>query len=286
VVLGRLPDLAAALRTASNEGEAIASLKEWASKAIEGDHALVSTLWRADMQSNMAGQLFVRDVEFGARKVALAPDIYDRAFLELGFAEALDYFESRELMSPEAFRALLDDERVRAWSLSRGISETVVRDAAERIRKAMAGDGSQMSDFIEQLSSGVDAEGYPGGVRRYLEMAFRTTNATSYNAGRMTQQSDPVVAEAFAEGGWMYLTADDNRVRDTHAPLNLKQWRYSDPEARRAYPPNGYQCRCVAILVDADELDPAQLSRRVDVGAAITPGFAKSPMQTIREEAD
>lgn len=284
-MLARLPDLAAALRTAGNVDEAIASLKDWASKAIEGDHALVSTLWRADMQSHMAGQLFVRDVEFGARKVALAPDIYDRAFLELDFPEALEYFESRELMDPESFRALLDDERVRAWSLSRGISETVVRDAAERIRKAMAGDGSQMSDFIEQLSSGVDATGYPGGVRRYLEMAFRTTTSTSYNAGRLTQQTDPDVAEAFAEGGWLYLTADDNRVRATHAALNGKQWRYSDPEARRAYPPNGYQCRCVAILIDAEDIDPSQLARRVDVEAAITPGFAKSPVAAIAEES-
>jgi SPP1 gp7 family putative phage head morphogenesis protein len=227
---------------------------EWAATAIDGEHELVSTLWRADMQTNLGGQLFVRDVELGGRKVALAPDIYDRAFLDLDFPEALDYFESRELMAPGDFVRLLDTERMRAWSLSRGISETVVRDAAERIRKAMGPDGPGLGAFIEALTGSVDADDYPGGVRRYLEMVFRTTTSTSYAAGRLTQQSDPDVAAAFADGGWMYLTADDNRVRSSHVPLNGKQWRYSDPDARRAYPPLGYQCFDGSTMVSGDVL--------------------------------
>lgn len=286
-MIRRLPDLGAALRVAGTVDEATRIVREWAAKAIEGDHELVSTLWRSDMQSNLAGQLFVRDVELGARQpVALADDPFDRAFLDLDFPEALDYFESRELMSPEDFRRLLDTERIRAWSLSRGISETVVRDAAERIAKAMAGDGSQMSDFIDALASGVDADDYPGGVRRYLEMVFRTTNATSYNAGRLTQQTDPDVAAAFADGAWLYLTADDNRVRRSHAALDGKQWRYNDPDAKRAYPPLGYQCRCAMILIDPEDVDPAAIARSVDLNAAITPGFGSSPIATIESEAE
>lgn len=286
-MIRRLPDLGAALRSAATVDDATRVVREWAAKAIEGDHELVSTLWRSDLQSNLGGQLFVRDVELGQRQpVALADDPFDRAFLDLDFPEALDYFESREIMSPEDFRRLLDTERIRAWSLSRGISETVVRDAAERIRKAMEGDGSQMSDFIAGLTSGVDADDYPGGVRRYLEMVFRTTNATSYNAGRLTQQTDPDVAAAFADGAWLYLTADDNRVRRSHAALNGKQWRYNDPEARRAYPPLGFSCRCAAILLDAEDVDPAAIARRVDVAAATTPGFGQSPIATIESEAE
>jgi len=287
LVTRRLPDLGAALRSAATVDDATRIVREWAAKAIEGDHELVSTLWRSDMQSNLGGQLFVRDVELGGREpVALADDPFDRAFLDLDFPEALDYFESREIMNPDDFRRLLDTERVRAWSLSRGISETVVRDAAERIRKAMAGDGSQMSDFINGLTAGVDADDYPGGVRRYLEMVFRTTNATSYNAGRLTQQTDPDVAEAFAGGAWLYLTADDNRVRRSHVPLDGKQWRYSDPDAKRAYPPLGYQCRCAMILVDPEDVDAAAIARRVDLNSAITPGFGQSPIATIESEAE
>lgn len=283
-MLRKLPDLAAALRGAGTADEATRTVAEWAETALSGEHELVSTLWRADLQTNLGGQLFVRDVELAQQVRALDDRRYDRAFLDVPFPDALEYFESREILSPDEFAKLLDTERVRAWSISRGISEQVVKDAAARITKAMGPGGEGLPEFIEAMMGNVDADDYPGGVRRYLEMVFRTTTGTSYAAGRERQQTDPVVAEAFGDGGWLYLTADDNRVRRTHEPLNGKQWRYNDPDARRAYPPLGYQCRCVMILVDPEDMDPAAIARQVDLSAAITPGFGSNPMATIEDE--
>jgi SPP1 gp7 family putative phage head morphogenesis protein len=63
------------------------------------------------------------------------------------------------------------------------------------------------------------------------------------------QQSDAGVSE------YVWRTAGDVRVRDSHKPLNDKRFKYSEPPVvddktgRRASPGEDYQCRCVALPI-------------------------------------
>jgi SPP1 gp7 family putative phage head morphogenesis protein len=268
-----------ALAPVTTETEAESALSR-VRAAIESDDGLLGSLWSANTKTHLAGQLFVNDIELGRAERSL-----DRAppptFLNLDFTEAIEFFVSRDLVSPEDFDALLDAERFRAFTMRRAIADAIIERAFGRIREAMKGDGTGLRDFITELTDVTRGEGYPGGVRRYLEMVYRTATGTSYNAGRFEQQrrategNDSIVYE--------YVTAGDNRVRASHAALDGKQWRHGDPELSRVYPPNSYNCRCVCIVTEA--IDGAALSRPIDAEGAITRGFSGAPGEAIEDEA-
>jgi len=250
-------------------------------REMENDPRMADAIWQANAKTNLAGQLFIRDIEHpAARKHALA-DTPPPTFLNLDFREAIDFFAARNITTPEALEALLDSERFRSFSVAKAISEAVVRKAFERIQAALRGEGS-LANFIEELSGGVDAGGYPGGVKAYLENVFRTNTSTSYNAGRFQQQVELAGDDDLV---WVYSTAGDNRVRASHAALDGKAWPVGDAEARTVYPPNSFNCRCIIYIAERGDVDPGALSRAVDSTDAITDGFRGAPGDAIADEA-
>lgn len=209
-------------------------------------------------------------------------DERDPTFLHLEFTEAIAHFQGRRLVDPDAFAELTDEERFRAFSMSRAMSERVIERAKEHLNASMQPGGPGLREFIAAVQADEVALGFTPNHPGYLENVYRTSTATSYGAGRLRQQLDPSVVAA--TGYWEYLTAGDNRVRDPHAALEGSQWAMSDPAALQVYPPNGYQCRCVMVAIDASEVDQRRLMRSVPSGA-IQDGFAAPPDSTISQEA-
>lgn len=239
----------------------------------------------------MAGQLFVRDIELGdkIRKLEATGETAG-TFLNMPFTAAIEHFEARSILPPDEFDALMDQERSRSFTLRRAIADGVARDAFRQLGRAMQPGGEGLGQFIEALSPGVNGEGYPGGVRRYLETVYRTTTATSYNAGRYRQQTDPAVL-ALGDLWLTYRTAGDSRVRPEHAALEGMTWKAGDPEAAAVYPPNSYNCRCV---MSASETPPdAETLRRTseftgsdtNISNVVTDGFRGAPGDYIESEA-
>ncbi len=75
----------------------------------------------------------------------------------------------------------------------------------------------------------------------YLETEYNLSVAvgnSSANYFRFLEQKNSVTA--FVQ----YQTAGDSQVRDEHALLDGKIFNLDDKEARRLWPPNGYNCRC------------------------------------------
>lgn len=278
----RMDALAAELEQATTVDAAEAAVARWAEEHIADDEDLARRLWQADAQTHLAGQLFVRQVEMP--RLRKLDSRFAPTFLELPFAEAIAYFESLDLLGPDELDDLLERERLRAFFMTRSVSRGMTRLAQTRIRQSFRGDGVTLGEFINELVDGVDADGYPGGARRYVENVFRTSTATSYNAGRLRQQTDPDVLAV--TGAWEYLTSLDVRVRRSHAALHGKQWAVDDPDGRRAYPPNGYQCRCVVVSVEPEDVDPAAMAREVDVDAAVQEGFDGAPPGAIASDAE
>ena len=233
--------------------------------------------------TNLAGQIFVRDIELGdkVRKLEATGETAG-TFLNMPFDEAIEHFESRSILPPDEFDALIDQERSRAFTLRRAIADGVEREAFRRLGAAMQPGGEGLGEFIQSLSPGVDGGGYPGGVRRYLENVYRTTTATSYNAGRYRQQTDPGVL-ALGDLWLEYRTAGDTRVRPEHAALEGLVFKAGSPEAAEIYPPNSYQCRCVMVAREA----PPESGRAdtVNAGDAVTDGFRGAPGAQIESES-
>lgn len=275
--------LASSLAPAATRAQAEQRIVEWARETVAESDELLSTLQKTNTLTRLAGQLFVRDIEIGdkVRKLEATGETAG-TFLNLPFTEAIEHFGARNILPADEFDALIDSERLRAFTLRRAVSDGVARDALRRLNAAMQPEGAGMGEFINSLSGSVDGAGFPGGVRSYLETVYRTTTATSYNAGRYRQQFDP---DVLASGGlWLeYRTAGDSRVRTDHALLDGKQWEPNDAALASVYPPNGFNCRCVVAITDERNAD--QLSREVDTDAAISDGFRTAPGATIENES-
>lgn len=274
--------LAAELANASSEGQAREAIERTFGQMVDDD-GIADAIWRANLKSHLGGQLFIRDVEIkqATRQLAGTPP---PTFLNLAFTEAIEHFAARAILSPEEFAVLQDAERFRSFTMTRAISTALMTQAKSLLDSAMQPSGVGLRDFILGVEQDEVALGFTPNSHAYLENVYRTSTATSYNAGRFQQQTDPDVIAS--TGYWKYITAGDNRVRSSHAALDGKMWEIGDPEALSVYPPNGYQCRCCVVVVDREDVDEAALNRPIDAGEAIQEGFSGSPGQTIEAEAN
>jgi SPP1 gp7 family putative phage head morphogenesis protein len=86
-----------------------------------------------------------------------------------------------------------------------------------------------------------------------LETIYRTQSQIAYGAGRWEADQDPDIQEIL--WGYEYNTVGDDRVRPEHEALHGSKLPKDDPFWQSFWPPNGYNCRCVAIpLFDAVQI--------------------------------
>lgn len=85
--------------------------------------------------------------------------------------------------------------------------------------------------------------------RRHAQLIARDQTAKLNGAITRRQQEDAGITE------YIWSTSGDSRVREAHAALNNKRFKWNDPPVvdaktgRRCHPGEDYQCRCVALAV-------------------------------------
>lgn len=91
------------------------------------------------------------------------------------------------------------------------------------------------ADFIEQAKNinGLFNETYLS-VEREFAIATGQTSARYFE----------FFNEKNKVGEWKYQTVGDSHVRYEHALLDGRIFKFSDAQARKLWPPNGYRCRC------------------------------------------
>lgn len=223
------------------------------------DNTIERTLFETRMRAMMAGRLFVREFE-QKRLTSRQLNRDNPNFLELPFSEAIDDFLRRSGMSRDDFALLTEEEMQAAFRAARAYSDAVVQRMGDHIERAMASaDGPDDREFLQTFRSQVDANDLPGGARGYTNNVFRTATATSYNAGRLGQQQDAGV-ELFE-----YLAVEDGRARESHLALSGRVFRADDPVLMQVYPPSGFQCRCVVIGADPEDVTEIRGADGVDM---------------------
>lgn len=131
---------------------------------------------------------------------------------------------------------------------------------------------------VRELNNKFESLGISQRSPHRLENLYRTQSQIAHNAGRWQQDQDPLIQEIL--WGYRYATVGDARVRDTHAALEGTTLPKEDPFWNQFWPPNGYQCRCVAIpIFERVEIQvppsvvPGTNTRIVpDAGFAFNPG--------------
>lgn len=274
-------EIAVVIANATSPVTLAADLGEWAKRAAE-DEAIAGGIYSASMQADLAGQLFVRQVEAPETLPtrALADKPQRPSFLSLPFDEAIEEFGRKAIMSPEEFRRLSDAARTRAFTATRLASDGLRQHAYDLLTEALK-QGTTYREFAAQLAAEEVSLGVTPSSPYYVETVFRTNVQSAYGAGRYRQITSPVVAAArpFVE----YRTAQDSRVRPSHAALDGTVFRQDDPNWSRYAPPNGYNCRCGIVTLRERDVDRSRVVAAADLSPDTRPdpGFDSPPTVTL-----
>lgn len=209
----------------------------------------------------MAAQLIVRTVELepgdpGALTLAAQRAPGD-AFLTLPFAEALRFFASKRVMTPEEFRAITDRYKAGGFSATRLATEQLRTRARDAILLSLEG-GATLDEAAAQIRAGELALGIEPQSAWYIDTVIRSNVATAYGAGKDAVQNDPAVlaARPFVQ----YLAAGDGRVRPSHRALHLCVFEGGGDLAAFYRPPNqgnrfAFNCRCAYSTLSARQVE-------------------------------
>ena len=243
---------------------------------IEDDREFVQWFENAGLHAWMAGQLMVRGIELqddeskpGA--IALARD--PGAFVSLPFEAAIEFFTSKQVMTPAQFDAVRGRFRKGAFT-ARNLTSQASRQLAFNATSAVIEGGTSVPQAVSALRAGELALGVES---HYLANVVRTNAATSYNAGRFDAMTDPAVVAL--RPFWLYVTARDERVREEHAVLEGRMFEANSEEGLQYYPPLGYQCRCSMVTQSQRQFEArgGTLSGSDIPGAKVTQGFDTPP---------
>lgn len=161
----------------------------------------------------------------------------------LGIQLADDYYTG------ELFKKLMKE-----WIDSNvDLIKTIPNDSLTKMRELVLEgyrEGKPTTTIVKEIQKVYGTE------RRHAQLIARDQIAKLNGQITRLQQEDAGVTE------YIWSTSGDSRVRASHAALNNKRFKWSDPPVvdtktgRRCHPGEDYQCRCVALAVfDYDTID-------------------------------
>jgi len=186
----------------------------------------------------------------------------------------LKRWRDRTALTSSEFAALEDEFKAQATRLAGVWDRRFVEEIQASLAEAMSS-GSTVKDWLKSAQKLLD--GYGGDVTVfsgqefsawYADVVFRTNTQASMAAGRYAQMFRPSRIRAIPYV--LYSAILDARTRPEHAALNGKLFRKDDPDARRYFPPSGFNCRCMLIELDQVEADEG--------GYTVTPGRSISSL--------
>jgi SPP1 gp7 family putative phage head morphogenesis protein len=237
------------------------------------------------MHADMLGRLQAPSAHGDAPDLSLKITA-ETLFTGLPFDEAVEFFKSKKVMSPEELDALEDMYKAKGFSIAGVQSRYVLETAHEALSKALER-GTAERETLDEIRAAFDSAGVGQLGDWQLRTVFDQAVLGSYAAGRYAQLTDPDVIAA--RPFWIYRTAGDSRVRPSHREMNGRVFRADDPVWQRWYPPNGWGCRCSVDSLSQSQIDREghtvsdELPRMVQTADGQTvqmlpdPGFSGSP---------
>lgn len=123
----------------------------------------------------------------------------------------------------------------------------------------------------------------------WLETNYNTGVGSSYHAAEFIRLQEPLLQKIYP--AYKYMTRKDKKVRKAHWDLHGLIFMQDDKIWLIIYPPNGWNCRCFIIPIDAHELSLLLAAKdenvmsdlsvsergRIVKSAEITPEFMRNP---------
>jgi SPP1 gp7 family putative phage head morphogenesis protein len=133
-------------------------------------------------------------------------------------------------------------------------------DAAEAAIADIVREGMHVREARSYLGERLEAAGLSGVSPYLLNTLVRTQIQIAYSAGQWNALQDPEIQNEL--WGYEYVTARDDRVRPEHAALDGTKLPKDDGFWLSYWPPNGYNCRCIAVEIWNDESDAMKTIQR------------------------
>jgi SPP1 gp7 family putative phage head morphogenesis protein len=170
--------------------------------------------------------------------------------------EASAFIKNKPVVSGAVFAKLLPEVRARVFTVSGMVPLDIAQRLRDRISEIPAGAdwdavkadvAAGLSPFLDPETS--TAEGEVPASERKAELLLRTHGYQAYAASQYNVLDRQKDVFKF----WRYQTAQDDRVRDSHAALEGIVLPADDVFWQTHFPPWDYNCRCTVVpLSDAD----------------------------------
>ncbi len=157
-----------------------------------------------------------------------------------------------------------------ALQIVTGVSAKAERELRKTVFDLIS-KGAHVREAVDVLNDKFDSLGLSPQSDFSLETIFRTQTQLAYGAGRYQADQRPAVQSIL--WGYRYSTAGDDRVRPSHAELDGVTLPKDDPFWQRFWPPNGWNCRCIAEpIFDEQPIVEPPSGAHPDKGFGFNPG--------------
>ena len=179
---------------------------------------------------------------------------------------AVAFLRQKGLRKGFAWQDVWQEAHDQAFTVAKMMDTDLLGEVHEMVTRYID-EGRTTAEFVRDLEPELVRRGWWGraemvdpktgetrvvqlGSPRRLRVIFETNVKASYAAGHWAE----IEATADDAPYLMYDAIDDGRTRPEHAAWDGVVLRWDDPWWLTHYPPNGWNCRCGVIQLDADEL--------------------------------
>lgn len=215
--------------------------------AIGAAHEMFMRAFLMGIDIAAAGRKVKRGESFG--DTLLLPDMPVEA---LPFEEAVEFLQTQIPLTRDAYYALDDRLRFRAFTVGRLNDCDAVNRVKGIIRRNLES-GGNIRDFYKMTDDEIlNGAGFGKGNMSYWETVYRTNEDAVHNAGRATGfEADPPIALEL-------VGVNDARQTETCRTLTQPPFirPYGDPVWKKLWPPFHFSCRTyVRGIYDGAELE-------------------------------
>lgn len=154
---------------------------------------------------------------------------------------AIRYIANLGILSDRSTDSMRKKAQRQGFSIA-GLTNKRMLETTKRELVRQVSQGSDLRRFHIFVKQRLESAGFTPANPSHVETIFRTNVMTSYNSGRLEQQTQAKVLAA--RPYWQVITVTDGRQRPNHGALHRKVFRADDPAWQKAYPPFGFNCRC------------------------------------------
>ena len=173
------------------------------------------------------------------------------------FKEAISHFKDKIKLTSESYRDLQGLIHAKAFTVAGATQIEIINELYKAVDKAIS-DGETISDFRKRFDKIVGDQGWSYNGKRgwRTKVIYQNNKNTARAAGRWQQQERIKQRRPYL----LYLTAGDSRVRPEHGKWNYILLPVDHPFWDTHYPPNGYNCRCKVVSLNARDIARMGLS--------------------------